>query len=149
MTIKDKLYDYCLHFVDDRIHRIQEEIRNEQASANEETKSSAGDKYETGRAMAQGNIERNKQQLAEAEKVKVALQRISAVTHPDRIVPGTLVTTSHGMFYLTISIGQVIVDMQPYLIVSPDSPIGKSLLGKKTGEVLRWNNLDYSIIRID
>jgi transcription elongation GreA/GreB family factor len=149
MTIKDKLYDYCIHFVDDRIHRIQEEIRSAQAAANEETKSSAGDKYETGRAMAQGTIERNTQQLAEAEKVKAALQRMPAVTHPDRIVPGTLITTSRGMFYLSISIGLVTLEKQTFFIVSADSPIGKSLLGKTIGDVVHWNTMDYSIIRIE
>jgi transcription elongation GreA/GreB family factor len=149
MTIKEKLYNYCMHFVDDRIHRIQEEIRSAQAAANEETKSSAGDKYETGRAMAQGTIERNTQQLAEAEKVKAALQRMPAVINPERIVPGTLITTSRGSIYLSISIGQVTLDKETYFIVSPDSPIGKSLLGKTIGDVVHWNTMDYSIIRME
>ena len=51
LKTKAKLYDSCLKLVDERVAHIEDAMRNAQASANEETKSSAGDKYETGRAM--------------------------------------------------------------------------------------------------
>jgi hypothetical protein len=67
INIKESLYNHCMRYVQERIARIQNEIDLHQAAANEETKSSAGDKYETGRAMAQLDIERNSVQLREAE----------------------------------------------------------------------------------
>ena len=53
---------------------------NAQEAANEEGKSSVGDKYETGRAMMQ--IERDKaaQQLDEALKLKNIIDQISIET---------------------------------------------------------------------
>jgi hypothetical protein len=54
--------------VHQRIASAEEAIRMAQESANQEGKSSAGDKYETGRAMAQLEIEKASGQLAEANK---------------------------------------------------------------------------------
>ncbi|HSY60679.1 MAG TPA: hypothetical protein VK796_02335, partial [Cytophaga sp.] len=67
---KNTLYAYCTDYVTERITRLKTEIKKTQSSANEETKSSAGDKYETGRAMAQLEIEKNTKQLAEAERLQ-------------------------------------------------------------------------------
>ena len=66
-------------YVHERIAATQEAIYTAQLSANEETKSSAGDKYETGRAMAQLEIEKNTAQLAEALKLKQMLKQISSI----------------------------------------------------------------------
>jgi transcription elongation GreA/GreB family factor len=149
MTLKEKLYAFCWNFVQERIDSIQVEMRSAQVSANEETKSSAGDKYETGRAMAQGNIERNARQLQEAEKLKVVLDRLSPALIPDKIVPGSLITTSHGVFYIAISIGLVTLEQQAYFIVSADSPVGKGFLGKTIGDIVHWKTMEYFIKKIE
>ena len=51
MTTKQKLYDFCRAFVEVLIARIENNIKGIQESLTSETKSSAGDKQETGRAM--------------------------------------------------------------------------------------------------
>lgn len=148
-STKESLYNYCVQYVEERIARIQDEIGLLQAAANEETKSSAGDKYETGRAMAQLEIERNAVQLKEAEKLRSFLQGIAREGTSAVIVPGSLVTTSKGVFYVAISLGAVTLDEQKYLVVSPDSPIGKLLLGKRAGQELLWRSERYSIVRVE
>lgn len=139
MEEKEILYQYCMDYVAQRKSRIQSEIANAQASANEETKSSAGDKYETGRAMAQLEIERNLQQLGEAEKLHQILKGINPDGTTAVVIPGALVTTTNGVFYMAISLGLITVDHKQYMIVSADSPIGKLLMGKKTGDAFMWN----------
>jgi sortase (surface protein transpeptidase) len=57
-ALKTRLHSLCVSYVGQRIETAQRAIAIAQASANEETKSSAGDKYETGRAMAQLEIEK-------------------------------------------------------------------------------------------
>ena len=57
-TIKQTLYNFCVTYINQRMATAQQAIHTAQASANEETKSSAGDKYETGRAMMQLEIEK-------------------------------------------------------------------------------------------
>ncbi|HEX5170201.1 MAG TPA: GreA/GreB family elongation factor [Cyclobacteriaceae bacterium] len=148
-NIKESLYNYCMQYVEERIARIQNEIDLQQEAANEETKSSAGDKYETGRAMAQLEIERNAAQLKEAEKLRSFLQSIVRESTSEVIIQGSLVTTSKGVFYIAISIGAITLHQQSYFIVSPDSPIGKLLLGKKVGETMMWKNERYNIMKVE
>ena len=54
---KDELYKKCVQIIENQILLAQQGIENAQQAANEETKSSAGDKYETTRAMMQIEIE--------------------------------------------------------------------------------------------
>lgn len=149
MTEKETLYAHCLQYVEQRIARIQEEITRVQASANEETKSSAGDKYETGRAMAQNEIERNTLQRMEAERLQATLTNLNQSNTFSTAAPGALVTTSRGFFYIAISLGSVTIQNKPYFIVSAESPIGKLLIGKRAGEAITWNGNQHEIKKVE
>jgi hypothetical protein len=65
------------------------------------------------------------------------------------IIPGSIVTTSNGVFYIAISLGQVMLEQMKFLVISPDSPIGKLLMGKKLGESIVWNKVTYIILEIE
>lgn len=146
--LKQKLYNHCQSYVVKRLTVAEEAIREAQASANEETKSSVGDKYETGRAMMQLEIEKNSIQLQEALK----LQRILNAINPDKksvvAEPGSLIKTDHNYFYIAVSIGQVVIDGLSFLVVSLDSPVGMKLKGLKQGQVMTFNNKNYTIEEI-
>ena len=68
-NIKLELYNKCLAFTQDRLNTINKTIQELQESLTSETKSSAGDKHETGRAMLQLEREKAGQQLAEIKKL--------------------------------------------------------------------------------
>ena len=57
--IKQELYKQCKNYVSNCIDTAQKAIDDAVESANDDTKSSAGDKYETGREMMQQEIDRN------------------------------------------------------------------------------------------
>ena len=147
-SLKTQLYSFCLHFVAQRIETAQNAIAIAQASANEETKSSAGDKYETGRAMAQLEIEKNSAQLAEAMKLKTALSQINPEQTTSVIQVGSLVLTTNGNFYLSISAGQSKIEDKIYFAISPASPIGSKLLGLKANDQFSFNNKTYQITEV-
>jgi transcription elongation GreA/GreB family factor len=149
MNQKAHLHSHCLSLVQQRIANIEEEIKKIQVSANSETKSSAGDKYETGRAMAQLEIERGLGQLVEAKGLKVTLQQIEKIKITGVVLRGALVTTSQNIFYIAISLGLVEFDSKKYFVVSPESPIGKLLIGKRVGDVITWNSLAQEILGIE
>lgn len=114
-------------------------MKHAQDSANAEEKSSAGDKYETGRAMAQ--IERDKaaHQLEEALKLKSILNQINPVAVVNKVTQGSLVITEANRFYLAISIGKIEVDGEDFLVIAPTSPIGQTLLHSKVGDQFTFN----------
>jgi len=148
ISLKVKLHSLCQAYIEQRIDTAQKAIAIAQASANEETKSSAGDKYETGRAMAQLEIEKNSTQLAEAQKLKVALAQIKS-DHPTNIVQsGSLVITNQGNFYIAISAGQLMVDNTSYFSISSVSPIGSKLIGLKEGAQFSFNSKAYQVEKV-
>ncbi|MDB5122786.1 MAG: 3-oxoacyl-ACP synthase [Mucilaginibacter sp.] len=120
-------------------------IEEAQKASNDDTKSSAGDKYETGRAMMQQETDRNRQQLAETNKLKVALNQVNPSVVSDKAETGSLVITDNGNFYVAISAGTLTVDNEAYFAVSPASPIGLMLKGKKIGEEIVLNGKPYHI----
>lgn len=147
-NVKAHLLALCFDYVNQRIANSKEAMDDAQAAANEEGKSSAGDKYETGRAMAQ--IERDKaaQQLDEALKLKNILDGLDPSIVNDSVRLGSVVETTGSNFYLAISAGKFSIDEKEYLIVSPNSPIGKLLLNLKVGERFRFNSREEIVKRI-
>ena len=145
MEIKQLLYDQCTGYVRQRIETARLAIHVAQTSANEETKSSAGDKYETGRAMMQLEVEQNAQQLAEALKLKQALDQINPTLATSSAQQGSLVTTNHGDFYIAVSIGQMTVNGKQYVAISPVSPLGVKLMNGKAGTSFVFNGKNYTI----
>jgi len=147
-AIKQQLYAHCQQWVDNKIALAQSEINAAQAAANEETKSSVGDKYETGRAMAQLEIERFTQQLIENEKLLNRLQELKEVQARDRIVPGSLVHTSQGYFYVSVSLGIIESDGYHFYCISPEAPLGSALLGKRVGDQVTINGRSFQIMTV-
>ncbi|HEY0654890.1 MAG TPA: 3-oxoacyl-ACP synthase, partial [Chryseosolibacter sp.] len=132
--LKRKLYEHCVHFLEQRIDAARTAIREAQESANDETKSSVGDKYETGRAMMQLEIEKNLTQLQEALKQKKILDSINIEVQPLRVQNGSIVYADHGNFFIAISVGMLVIEKESFAIVSAQSPIGTKLIGLKQGD---------------
>lgn len=136
---------YCQQWVDEKIALSQQEIHIAQQSANQETKSSAGDKYETGRAMAQLEIEKSATQLVEANKLKQLLNEFSGESISEKARLGSLVETDKGWYYLSISAGMVSFGAVSYICLSPASPLGSQLMGKQVAQNFAFNGQHFSI----
>lgn len=147
-SIKQNLYTSCKTHIESRINTLKHLIKNIQKSANEETKSTAGDKYETGRAMAQLEIDKYQSQLVEALKMKQELLRVPVKENTPFISAGSLIFTSRGNFYIAINAGQQQLEGQTFFTVSPASPIARKLIGLKVGDSFVLNNQEFSILKI-
>ncbi len=146
--IKQKLLDECHEYVEKRLHRIQGSIADIQESLTTETKSTAGDKHETGRAMLQLEREKAGKQLAEVQKLQEIIHKIDISLTSAPIHLGSLVITSKGNYFLSISIGKIIIDSESYFVIAANSPIGKLLLGKTAGDSFSFNGNHFGIINI-
>jgi transcription elongation GreA/GreB family factor len=143
--LKELLFKQCLDYVQKRMDAAQQGIDEAQQASKDDTKSSAGDKYETGRAMAQQATDRNMAQLNEANKLKVALNSIPTSAIAKQVNNGSVVITGDGKFYIAISAGSLIVDGETYIAISPASPIALKMKGLKAGDVFSLNGKDYKI----
>jgi LPS O-antigen subunit length determinant protein (WzzB/FepE family) len=148
LQLKQLLYQQCLDYVQKRMEAAEHGIKEAQQASNDDTKSSAGDKYETGREMAQQETDRNMAQLNEANKLKVALNLVSRSVLSKQVENGSVVVTNNGNFYIAISAGTLTVDGVSYFAISPASPIGIKLKGLKETDQFTLNGKDYKITRI-
>ena len=148
-NIKQELYNLCQDYIDKRIQAARQAIADAQQSANEESKSSSGDKYETGRAMMQLDIEKNTQQLSESLKLKNALDQIQIGNPSLSVHPGSLVVTDSEAFFIAISLGKVTLHDRTYLVISPGSPLGKELLGLSVGDAMTFKDHTYVIQELE
>jgi len=143
--IKEELHKQCMTYIQDCIDTAQQAINAARESANDDTKSSAGDKYETGREMMQQEIDRNRKQLEEAKRQKLSLEQIDNQKKNDTVQDGSLVITNLGKFYIAISRGQIQVNGANYFAISAVSPIGIKLMRQKIGYEFDFNGKTFKI----
>ena len=146
--LKQQLLAECKRYVASRIATANQSMVNAQEAANEEGKSSVGDKYETGRAMMQ--IERDKaaQQLDEAFKLKNIIDHISIEAVSGKIMLGSLVITNSKKIFISIGMGKMTLDGEEFLVVAPASPLGKALMGLKANDEIVFNKERLTILQI-
>lgn len=148
MEIKTALLQQCLEYVNTRLRTVEETIQSHRKALSSETKSSAGDKHETGRAMLQLEMEKAGQQLTSILQMKETLSRINIAKKSSAVSLGTLVETNSGTYFISVSAGEITLDSKNYFAISIASPIGKLMLGKKAGEELTWNGKEINIHKI-
>jgi transcription elongation GreA/GreB family factor len=143
--IKQLLWQHCLTYAEMRINTAQQAMVRAQLAANEEDKSSAGDKYETGRAMMQLERDQAAQQLAEANKLKAALDTVSLLQNSIAVSVGSAVISKEVSFYIAISAGTIAIDAHEFITLSPSAPLAKSIVGLKRGDVFSFKNKQHTI----
>ena len=121
-------------FVENRFKTVQEILLSFQNDLQSETKSSAGDKHETGRAMLQLEMEKTSQQLIGINQMNAVLETIDISKNSKKVHLGSLVFTQKDTYFLSISAGKIVVNNEVFYAISTSSPIGKLLLGKQENE---------------
>lgn len=148
MDIKERLLEACKKTVNHRLHTIQSTIASHQKALNSETKSSVGDKHETGRAMLQLEMEKAGNQLQSVQEMLQNLSKINASKSSKKAHLGSIVETNIGVYFLSTSVGKVILENKNYFAISTVSPIGKLLLGKEKGVIVEFNNNKIKVLSV-
>ncbi|MCK0108206.1 3-oxoacyl-ACP synthase [Flavobacteriaceae bacterium S0825] len=149
MNLKQKLYQSCETLIEERFQAIQKTIEELQKALLSETKSSAGDKHETGRAMLQLEREKTGQQLAEINKTKIVLSKVNLGKQSNVVTLGSLVYTSQSNYFIAISAGNLVIDNESFYAISANTPIGKLLIGKTKGDNIDFNGNSIEIKKIE
>ncbi len=147
-TVKEALYAACKQYVQERVANATLAIASASDAATDETKSSAGDKFETTREMMQQEISRHQQLLAGARQMDQVLDSIDIHAQKGPAKLGSLVETNKGFFFLAVSAGQLYLQGKPYFAVSVASPVGRLMLGKVAGDRFTFNNVMYQVINV-
>lgn len=148
IAIKQELYNQCEGFVTQKLLSVKKVIEEIQESLLSETKSTAGDKHETGRAMLQLEREKAGNQLAEIEKTKQVLSKINVENSSKTIGLGSVVYTSQANYFIAISAGELLFENEKFYAISAHTPMGKLLLGKAVGDSVSFRNMSFEIVEV-
>ena len=101
MNIKEELFKQCVVYVNKRMKTVEEIISSNKKALQSETKSSAGDKHETGRAMLQLEMEKASQQLSGIERMKETLSKINLERTSQLAHLGNVIITDKNLYFLS------------------------------------------------
>ena len=130
----------------EKVDYLQKLIADTRA-ANNETKSSMGDKYETTREMVQQEINNLQIQLIDVLKQLDSLRTLSDKTS-QKVEKGAVINTASGLFYISVSAGEIVLDGKKIYVISPESPLAQAMKGLTEKNSFMLNGKPNSIENI-
>ena len=147
--LKEKIHTALINELTDQVKDYTRMLDSIMQSKNSDTKSSAGDKFETGREMMQVEIDKTEMQLNKVNFALETLNQLKSYQSSNAIRHGSLVVCNIGIFYISIGHGSIKVDGKKYYAISMISPVGNLLMGKKKGDILMFNNKAIKILDVE
>ncbi len=148
LNLKEKIYFHLLQTINDKILLLENILIELKESISNETKSTAGDKYETARAMLHLEQENIIKQLWNANDQRKELELIDITRSSPKVSNGSLITTDKDFFFISIGFGKVIIDSKTIIALSSKSPLGKILMEKKVWDTCFYASQNYVITDI-
>jgi transcription elongation GreA/GreB family factor len=145
---KQDLIAFCAKFIEDQINHVQTVINSAKESAQNESKSSAGDKHETGKSLMQLEQENNAKLLDSILGQKRVISLLQEHKNNGLVSLGSLIETNKGVYYIGIGIGLVELNMNKYFVISPSAPVGKLFIGKQMGDTITFNGKSIQITNL-
>lgn len=145
MTFKQKILHHHLTLLQDKIDVYRDMISGLADDAQNDAKSSAGDKHETALSMMHLEQEKLSAKLQEAITFKGVLGKIDITVESKKIVMGSLVKANGLQLFISAALPKVTIDGIAVLALSPQSPLGSQLIGKQIGDVVEVNGSKFVI----
>ena len=145
---RKEVFEACLERLNKHVSELENRMNELKDAIENESKSSAGDKHETGRAMIHLEQENAGRELEEALLQRNFLHQSELVEISDSVVTGSLIYTGKIYIYIAVAIGKINIGEVDVMVISPASPLGLKLLGKKKGDSVLLNNNTFLIQEI-
>ncbi len=146
--LKELFLSALYSLVDDKVNSAMSAIESTTESKNSATKSTAGDKHETGRAMMERELALSTAQLRKAQVLKNELSKISLEVDVTSVQLGALVVTSQGNYFISIGLGKINVLGDDCYAISGGSPLGIAMMGKQKGQKINFQGRNIEIIDV-
>lgn len=148
LELKQQLYKDILASVEVKIAEVDRLMLETSESMKNDTKSSAGDKFETGREMLQAELNNKQIQLNKLLQTKKDLSKMNLLEHHVKVGFGSLVQTSIGCYYISVALGAITLNGEKYYALSLASPVGKLLSGREVGDKYTFQSKNVEILQI-
>lgn len=148
IAFKEKLRSQCIALIEERMQLAAEAMQQAQDAANAEEKSSAGDKYETGRAMNHIQKDLHARQLAENRKELEALLAIDCSQVRTTAGAGAIVIAGDVRFFIAAGLGAISFEGEKILAISPQAPLARIMNNKKAADTILFNRQEKQITEV-
>ena len=140
MTTKEHVHAACLEELNNSIIFFQKALSDLKDGAQNDSKSSAGDKHETSLSMMQIEQEKIRKQLKEVQEMKASLDKLNPHVVSRKINLGSLIKTNIGYFYIAVALGKLRLDQLELYVMSPQSPMAIKLIGLSVHDEFEMNS---------
>lgn len=148
-NLKQQVHAHHRQSILDKIAMIEKVLDDLKESGRNETKSTAGDKHETALAMLQIEQENKRRQLKELQEQLTAFNKIDISVQSSKVIPGSLVLTNKGYFFVSIAGGKANINQLQVIALSPQSPLGTKLMGARVNDTVEMNGVVFHIEAIE
>ncbi|HUP14404.1 MAG TPA: hypothetical protein VM187_19410 [Niastella sp.] len=148
ITFKQRLKQAGITVIEQRVAAAQQLMQEAQQSANQEGKSSAGDKYETARAMGHLQKDMYARQFAEQAKERAALQAVNVDTLYEHVSTGSYIQCEKNAFFIAAGLGKQEIEGKMIFFLSPQAPLALLIQHKKVGDHFVFNNTHTIIVEL-
>lgn len=148
IAYKQQLKAACIELLHERLQVILDAMEQSQQSANNEDKSSAGDKHETSRAMSQLDNEMQAKQLEEVRHELQLIEPIDVSKTYGKGRTGAVVVCKHNTFFVAAGLGAQTLTGQKVVFISPHAPLALLFKDKKKGDLFLFNKVEYSVVDV-
>jgi len=142
---KFDIISHMLRVLDSRIAEIETAIASAKEARDNESKSSAGDKYETGRAMLQIELDNLEHQLKNQLELKTEILRVNPELTTEKISFGSLISSTNGTYFIAIGLGKILIGNETVYAISLASPLGQALKGAQKDNTISLNGKSITI----
>ena len=97
--------------------------------------------------MLQQEINNLQVQLNEVLKQQDFLKTILP-KQSEKAEKGAIVKTEKGLFFISVSLGEITFENQKIICISPESPLAKAMNGKQENDSFSLNTMNQKIIEI-
>lgn len=147
--MKEFVVAECRRVIHERISNLKSQMAELVNDAANDSKSTAGDKHETSRAMMQLEQEKLGAQLKILEEQQRQLDQIPLQNNSGKVNNGSLVETNRGWIFIGAALGKINVNNKEVICISQQSPLGKLLFVQDRGSIVSLNNIKYQILSIE
>lgn len=147
LDLKKDALETSISILSEKARLLETEIAAIRGAAEGETKSSAGDKYETGREMMMQESGKLMEQLNQVAKQLVLLNGIDPKHKNQKVTLGSLVKTGNGYYFLGAALG-LVKSKEQIFSISTVAPIAQAMLDKKKGDTFNFNKAEIEILEV-
>ena len=145
MTLKENIKTLCVQRLNDKIDAFKSIIEELSVNAQNDAKSSAGDKHETALSMMHLEQENISSKIRESIDLLEIISKVNIEKKSNVIEFGSVVQLNSVYLFIGAALPKIEVEGISVLPISIDAPIAKKALGRKMGDMFTFNNNDFTV----